>query len=237
MKNFIIALAAVALATPVLAQDRPALKDTKDKASYSIGLSIGTQLKQRQSNLNGEALAAGMRDGFTGTKPLLSETEMQQTMDTFQKDMMKTESESAQKNAAEGEKFLAENKSKAGVKTTASGLQYKVEKGGSGAAPKETDQATVNYRGTLINGTEFDSSYSRGKPATFGVNQVIPGWTEALKMMKPGAKYQLFVPANLAYGKNSPGGAIGPNSALIFEVELISVQPSGSPSASPSSSR
>lgn len=172
-----------------------------------------------------------------GTKPLLSETEMQQTMDTFQKDMMKTESESAQKNAAEGEKFLAENKSKPGVKTTASGLQYKVEKGGSGAAPKETDQATVNYRGTLINGTEFDSSYSRGKPATFGVNQVIPGWTEALKMMKPGAKYQLFVPANLAYGKNSPGGAIGPNSTLIFEVELISVQPSGSPSASPSSSR
>ena len=139
------------------------------------------------------------------------------------------------KNTAAGEKFLAENKKKDGVKTTASGLQYKVLKEGSGAAPKETDTVVTNYRGTLIDGTEFDSSYKRGQPAVFPVNRVIKGWTEALQLMKPGSKYQLFIPASLAYGERGAGQEIGPNSTLIFEVELISIKSAeaAAPPASP----
>src|SRR5881394_3707165 len=133
--------------------------------------------------------------------------------------------EAAEKNKAEGEKFLEENKKKDGVKTTASGLQYKVLTEGSGAAPKETDTVVTNYRGTLIDRTEFDSSYKRGEPATFPVNRVIKGWTEALQLMKPGAKYKLLIPSNLAYGAGGAGQDIGPNSTLIFEVELLSVKP------------
>ncbi|HYJ03735.1 MAG TPA: FKBP-type peptidyl-prolyl cis-trans isomerase, partial [Chthoniobacterales bacterium] len=123
------------------------------------------------------------------------------------------------------EKFLAENKNKEGVKTTASGLQYKVLKEGSGASPKETDTVVTNYKGTLLDGTEFDSSYKRNEPATFPVNRVIKGWTEALQLMKPGSKYQLFIPAALAYGERGAGRDIGPNATLIFEVELLSVKP------------
>ena len=144
-----------------------------------------------------------------------------------------------EKNAAHATKFLAENKKKDGVKTTASGLQYKVMKEGGGAQPKETDTVTVNYRGTLINGAEFDSSYKRGQPATFPVNGVIKGWTEALQLMKTGSKYQLFIPADLAYGARAVGPDITPNSALIFEVELLEVKPapaSTGPSAPPSPS-
>ena len=144
--------------------------------------------------------------------------------------------EAGEKNTKEGEKFLAENKTKPGVKTTASGLQYLVEKEGSGAAPKETDTVTVNYRGTLIDGTEFDSSYKRGEPATFPVNRVIKGWTEALQLMKPGGKYKLFIPANLAYGPSGAGGDIGPNATLIFEVELMSAKPAEAATTSPATS-
>ena len=145
--------------------------------------------------------------------------------------------QAAEKNTTEGEKFLTENKNKPGVKTTASGLQYKVLKEGSGSPPKETDTVVVNYRGTLIDGTEFDSSYKRGEPATFPVNRVIKGWTEALQLMKPGSKSQLFIPANLAYGERGAGGDIGPNATLIFEVELLNVKPGESGAASsPSSS-
>jgi FKBP-type peptidyl-prolyl cis-trans isomerase FklB len=141
--------------------------------------------------------------------------------------------EATQKNAAVGQKFLAENKTKPGVKTTASGLQYKVLKEGSGPSPKETDTVVTNYRGTLINGTEFDSSYKRNEPVTFPVSGVIKGWTEALQLMKKGAKYQLFVPADLAYGARGAGQDIGPNETLIFEVELLDIKPAPSASASP----
>jgi FKBP-type peptidyl-prolyl cis-trans isomerase len=134
-----------------------------------------------------------------------------------------------EKNKTEGTKFLEDNKKKPGVKTTASGLQYKVEKEGTGVQPKATDMVTVNYRGTLIDGTEFDSSYKRGQPATFPVNGVIKGWTEALQLMKQGAKYQLFIPATLAYGERAMGPDIGPNSTLIFEVELQDVKPPPTP--------
>src|SRR5213593_525626 len=150
-------------------------------------------------------------------------------MTAFEKDMEQKQKAAADKNASEGTKFLEENKKKEGVKTTASGLQYKVVKEGTGAQPKANDTVTVNYRGTLINGTEFDSSYKRGEPATFPVNGVIKGWTEALQLMKVGSKYQLFVPSSLAYGERSVSPEIGPNATLIFEVELLDAKPPPTP--------
>jgi FKBP-type peptidyl-prolyl cis-trans isomerase FklB len=235
---FLITLAAIA--APVLAEDRPALKETKDKVSYSIGLDIGTNLKRNKIDINSDALATGLKDGISGAKPLLTQDEMQAVMTQFSKDMQEktnaARQEAAQKNKEEGEKFLAENKSKPDVKTTASGLQYKVIKAGSGAAPKPTDSVVVNYRGTLLDGTEFDSSYKRNEPATFPVNQVIKGWTEALQLMKPGSKYELFIPSNLAYGERGAGGEIGPNATLKFDVELLSVKPAATPAPSASGS-
>jgi FKBP-type peptidyl-prolyl cis-trans isomerase FklB len=150
-------------------------------------------------------------------------------MTTFEKDMEQKQKEAGEKNKTEGTKFLEENKKKEGVKTTASGLQYKVLKEGNGAQPKATDTVTVNYRGTLINGTEFDSSYKRGQPATFPVNGVIKGWTEALQLMKVGSKYQLFIPSNLAYGERAVSPDLAANSTLIFEVELMDAKPPATP--------
>src|SRR5437762_7170429 len=187
--------------------------------------------------INSDVLAAGLKDGLSGAKPLMSPDEVRQVMVQFSKDMREkaatANKDAAEKNAKEGEKFLADNKAKPGVKTTASGLQYVVEKEGSGTPPKETDTVVVNYRGTLIDGTEFDSSYKRGEPATFPVNRVIKGWTEALQLMKPGAKYKLFIPSNLAYAAGGAGGDIGPNATLIFEVELMSAKPGEASAPSP----
>src|SRR5213596_1240364 len=240
MKNLVVGITLAVLAVPAFAEDRPALKDLKDKVSYSIGLDIGMTFQKQKMEINSDVLAAGLKDGLSGAKPLLSPEEVRQVMTQFSKDMREktaaANKEAADKNTKEGEKFLAENKAKPGVKTTASGLQYKVEKEGSGTPPKETDTVEVNYRGTLIDGTEFDSSYKRGEPATFPVNRVIKGWTEGLQLMKPGAKYKLFVPSNLAYGAGGAGSDIGPNSTLIFEVELLSVKPgeASSPTAAAS---
>jgi len=150
-------------------------------------------------------------------------------MAQFEKDMEQKQKATGEKNKTDGAKFLEENKKKEGVKTTASGLQYKVVKEGTGPQPKATDMVTVNYRGTLIDGTEFDSSYKRGQPATFPLNGVIKGWTEAVQLMKVGSKYQLFVPSNLAYGERSVGPDIAPNATLIFEVELLDVKPPPTP--------
>lgn len=230
MKNLLIGITLAALATPLVAEDRPTLKDAKDKVSYSIGLDIGTTFKKQKMEINTDVLATGIKDGLSGANPLLTPDEVRTVMMEFSKDMREkataANKEAADKNTKEGEKFLAENKTKPGVKTTASGLQYVVEKEGSGAPPKETDNVEVNYRGTLIDGTEFDSSYKRGQPASFPVNRVIKGWTEALQLMKPGSKYKLFIPSNLAYGPGGAGGGdIGPNATLIFEVELLSVKP------------
>jgi FKBP-type peptidyl-prolyl cis-trans isomerase len=161
--------------------------------------------------------------------------QVRQVLTTFEKDMTQKVQASAQKNKTEGEKFLADNKKKEGVKTTASGLQYKVLKEGSGPQPQGSDVVTVNYRGTLIDGTEFDSSYKRGQPATFPLTGVIKGWTEGLQLMKVGSKYQLFIPSNLAYGERQMGPDIGPDSTLTFEVELLDVKPAGA-AASPSPS-
>jgi len=236
MKPLTIYLAAILVASIGLAQDKgqPQLKDQKEKASYSIGHELGASLKKGNMEVNTDTLMKGLKDGLSGAKSLLTDEQIKETMTAFQKEMMEkqqaAQKELGEKNTAAGEKFLAENKKKDGVKTTASGLQYKVLKEGSGEPPKETDTVVTNYKGTLLDGTEFDSSYKRNEPATFPVNRVIKGWTEALLMMKPGSKYQLFIPSALGYGERGVGKDIGPNSTLIFEVELLSIKP---PEASP----
>ena len=210
------------------ADPKMTLKDNKDKVIYSIGLNIGKSMKQEGLDINPDALAAAMKDVFSGAKPQLTDEEVQAVMQEFQKEMMakrmKGQQEGLTKNKAEGEKFLADNKKKEGIKTTASGLQYKVIKDGTGKTPKATDTVSTHYRGTLISGKEFDSSYKRGEPAEFPVNGVIKGWTEALQLMKEGAKWQLFIPSELAYGERGAGQDIGPNSTLIFDIELLSVK-------------
>jgi FKBP-type peptidyl-prolyl cis-trans isomerase FklB len=238
MKIFATIITTGLMVVTGIAEEKPGdLKDAKDKASYSIGLNIGNNLKKQNVELNTNAFMSGMNDAMSGKKPRLNEQEIREAMMSLEKDMQQKQEAAGKTNAAEGEKFLAENKTKPGVKTTASGLQYKVAKEGNGAQPKANDMVTVNYRGTLINGTEFDSSYKRGQPASFPVSGVIKGWTEALQLMKSGSKYQLFIPANLAYGERGAGREIGPNSTLIFDVELLEVKPASTgPSASPSPS-
>src|SRR6266536_2476685 len=225
MKRFILIFAAFLLTLPLFAQKKsPPLKDQKDKVSYSIGLNIGSILALQNVEINADALSAGIKDAIAG-KPQLTQDQVKEVMTTFEKDMQSKQKAAGEKNAAEGTKFLEENKKKEGVKMTSSGMQYKVVKEGTGAQPKATDTVTVNYRGTLINGKEFDSSYKRGQPATFPLNGVIKGWTEGLQLMKTGSKYQVFVPPNLAYGDRNVGPDIAPNSTLIFEVELLGVKP------------
>ena len=229
MKRFILIITASLLALPLFGQEKsPQLKDQKDKVSYSIGMNIGANLSRQKVDINPDILAAGIKDAIGG-KPQLTQDQVKDVMQQFEKDMEQKQKESGEKNKAEGAKFLEQNKNKPGVKTTASGLQYKVEKEGTGAQPKATDMVTVNYRGTLIDGTEFDSSYKRGQPATFPLNGVIKGWTEGLQLMKQGSKYQFFVPSNLAYGERSVGPDIAANATLIFDVELLDVKPPATP--------
>jgi len=228
MKTLLTAILSIMLiAGHADAGDKTALKNEKDKVSYSIGTQIGNNFKNQSMDVDVDLIAKGIKDALSGGKLLMTEKEIKETITALQKDMMAKQAERmkvvAEKNRKEGEAFLADNKKKEGVKTTPSGLQYKVIKDGNGPTPKMADTVTVNYRGTLINGTEFDSSYKREEPATFPVNSVIPGWTEAMQMMKVGAKWHLFVPANLAYGEQGAGPQIGPNSTLIFEVELTAI--------------
>src|SRR2546429_3154109 len=237
MKYFILIVSASLVALPLFGQEKsPQLKDQKDKVSYSIGMNIGFNLSRQKVDINPDILAAGIKDSIAG-KPQLTQDQVKDVMAQFEKDMEQKQKQAGEKNKTEGAKFLEENKKKPGVKTTASGLEYKVEKDGTGAQPKPTDMVTVNYRGTLIDGTEFDSSYKRGQPATFPVTGVIKGWTEALQLMKVGSKLHLFIPANLAYGEQGRPG-IPPSSALIFEVELMDVKSpqAGDASVTPSPS-
>jgi FKBP-type peptidyl-prolyl cis-trans isomerase FklB len=213
----IVVLGILFLVSQVNAQEKLVLKNQKEKVSYIIGTDIGGNLKRQSIDIDPSILARGVQDALSGANPLLSKEEIQETMVAFQKEMM-------EKQKQRGEAFLSENKKKEGVKTLPSGLQYKVIKAGTGKKPKVDDTVMVNYRGTLIDGTEFDSSFRRGQPVAFPVSGVIPGWTEALPLMQEGAKWQLFVPPNLAYGERGAGGLIGHNVTLIFEVELISVQ-------------
>ena len=220
--------AALAMSGAAFAADAPELKGEKEKLSYSVGMDIGVNLKRQSIEVDPDLLMKGFKDSYTGGKTLLTEEESRQAIQNFQKQLMAKQAEAmkqqAERNKADGEKFLAENKGKDGVKTTASGLQYKVTQEGTGKSPTADNTVEVHYKGTLINGTEFDSSYKRNQTATFPVSGVIPGWTEGLQLMKEGGKYQLFVPSNLAYGERGAGKDIGPNATLIFDVELISVK-------------
>ena len=208
------------------------LTTPKDKFSYALGMNIGSNLgaslKKQSVEFDPNILAKGLRDALSGNKLLLSEDEMRTILMNMQKQVQQAQEQKMQiqgaANKKEGDEFLAANKGKEGVVTLPSGLEYKIEKQGTGPKPTTSDTVVCNYRGTLINGTEFDSSYKRGQPATFPVSGVIKGWTEALQLMPVGSKWQLFVPANLAYGERSPDPSIGPNSTLIFEVELLSIQ-------------
>ena len=211
------------------AQEKMDLKDTKQKASYAIGMDIGSNFKKQEIDIDGKTLAAGIADALAG-KAQLTEAEQKQILADFRTEMMgKMESKqkvAGEKNVKAGEDYLAANAKKEGVKTTASGLQYKVVKTGKadGKSPKSTDKVKVHYHGMLIDGTVFDSSVQRGEPATFGVDEVIPGWTEVLQLMKEGDKWQVYIPSNLAYGPRGAGPQIGPNSTLVFDVELLSIE-------------
>lgn len=205
----------------------------QDRASYIIGLNLGQSLKTQEVPVNPDLIVQGLRDGLGGGTPLLTPEEIQAAMQEFQQQLMTQQQARRQaageKNMKESQAYLDQNKAKPGVKVTASGLQYEVEKEGSGESPKPTDKVTVHYRGTLPDGKVFDSSYDRNEPATFPVNGVIPGWVEALQLMKPGAKYRLVIPPALAYAERGAGGDIGPNQVLIFEVELLSIDKTPAP--------
>lgn len=210
------------LAASALAQAPAAPATPKEKLSYAIGMDVGSAIKKQGLDVDGAFVSAAVRDSIGGGKLQMTEEDMVATLTAFSKDM---QAKQQAKQLDSGKAFLAANKAKPDVKTTATGLQYKVLKEGTGSVPKATDTVTVNYRGTLINGTEFDSSYKRNEPATFAVGGVIKGWTEALQLMKTGSKYQLVIPSELAYGeRGTPDGSIPPGSTLIFEVELLGIK-------------
>src|SRR5437762_2318437 len=238
MKTRLIAIWAIAMAAGwVQAEEKPVFKDSRETNSYCVGANWGNNLKRQEVDVDLEVLITGLRDAFAGHSAV-SDEQVREAMMTLNKEVRAKQEEKrkrlSEKNKQEGEKFLAENKTKPGVVALPSGLQYKVLTDGSGESPKPGDVVTVNYRGTLIDGTEFDSSYKRGQPATFSVTGVIKGWTEALEQMKPGAKWQLFIPSDLAYGERGSGPTIGPNATLQFEVELVSSKPAApAPAAAP----
>jgi FKBP-type peptidyl-prolyl cis-trans isomerase len=204
------------------------LKTQKDKFSYSLGMKMGENLHKQSVPVDPAILARGLKDALAGGKTLLTDDEAQAAIMEVQNDMRKKQQEKAQEagaaNKKEGEAFLAANKGKEGVVTLPSGLQYKILKEGTGPKPTAGDTVSCNYRGTLIKGTEFDSSYKRGQPASFPVTGVIKGWTEALQLMPVGSKWQLFIPSDLAYADRGAGADIGPDTTLIFEVELLSIE-------------
>jgi FKBP-type peptidyl-prolyl cis-trans isomerase len=206
------------------------LKTDKDKASYAIGMNIGQNLKKQSEVIDAAVVERGMKDALAGDKTLMTEDEAKAAVVALQASMRKKQEEQVQQmgetNKKEGDAFLAENKTKAGVVTLPSGLQYKILTEGTGPKPTANDSVICNYKGTLLDGTEFDSSAKHGGPATFPVSGVIKGWTEALQLMAVGSKWQLFVPSDLAYGQRGAGGGIAPNSTLIFEVELVSIKSS-----------
>jgi FKBP-type peptidyl-prolyl cis-trans isomerase len=212
----------------VSAQDQPVLKTKKDKMSYAIGLEMGKGVKDQGFDVDPALIAMGIKDALSGGKPLLTDEEFRTIIADVQEEMKQKQMQALEEEAAEnkkqGEAFLAANTKKDGVVTLPSGLQYKVITAGQGKKPVETDTVLCNYKGTFIDGTEFDSSAQAGKPAAFDLKGIIPGFKEALLLMPVGSKWQLFIPSNLAYGERGAGNVIGPNSMLIFEVELVSIQ-------------
>ncbi len=211
------------------------LSSEKDKVSYMIGYQIGSNFKRDGLDVDMNMVLNGMKEANSGVASPLNAEESQKLMTDLQKNLQaKAETKQktdGEKNSKEGKAFLEENAKKKDIVKLPSGMQYKELTAGKGDSPKATDTVKTHYRGTLINGTEFDSSYKRGQPATFPVNGVIKGWTEALQLMKPGSKWQLFIPAELAYGEGGAGESIGPNSTLIFEVELLSIEKVEEPKA------
>jgi FKBP-type peptidyl-prolyl cis-trans isomerase FklB len=221
-------LAAQVSAAEVAAEKTSVLQTEKDKVSYGIGVEVARGFQQQGIEVNIDVLVKGLRDALSGAKLLMTEDDLRATLSAFQVELAQRKAQAA-KTAAEdnkkaGEAFLAQNRTKEGVVTLPSGLQYKILKAGDGTKPTDADTVECQYRGTLINGAEFDSSYRRGQPATFKVSGVIAGWQEALKLMPVGSKWQLFVPAQLAYGEQGAGDVIGPNATLIFEVELLAIK-------------
>lgn len=208
-------------------QGTPSLDTDNEKASYGIGLQMGGQLAPAESRLEMDAFLAGIRDGIAGNEPAVAQEDIQVALQAFSEainaEMSEQRDAEAEANVAEGEAFLEENAQRDEVMVTESGLQYEVLEEGEGPTPGPEDQVTIHYRGTLIDGTQFDSSYDRGEPATFGVTGVIPGFSEGLQLMPVGSKYKFYIPGQLAYGPQGSGQVIGPNETLIFEVELLEI--------------
>lgn len=228
MKLVAAAFMGLALSTPLVAADAVTLSSDADKLSYSIGADLGRNFKKQGIEISPAAMAQGLQDGMAGGTLLLTDDQMKDVLNKFQKDLMAKRNadmtKKADDNKAKGAAFLSENKGKAGVVTTASGLQYKIIENGTGAKPGKDDTVTVEYTGTLLDGKVFDSTDTSGKPATFKVSQVIPGWTEALQLMPAGSTWEVYVPSDLAYGARSYGGPIGPNETLVFKIHLIDVK-------------
>lgn len=228
IRKLMAVLGVMLLAAPANAAEIKELKTEKDKISYGIGVGTAKNLKRQGIEVNTDVVVKGLQDELGGAKLLMTEAELQATMGQFQKELRQKLIDAKKKEAAENQKegtaFLAENKKKKGVVTRPSGLQYKILHAGKGKKPQEADTVEVNYRGTLINGTEFDSSYRRHQPATLKVKEIITGWREALTLMPVGSKWQLFIPPQLAYGERGAGGEIGPDATLIFEVELLAIK-------------
>ncbi|MBN2346466.1 MAG: FKBP-type peptidyl-prolyl cis-trans isomerase [Candidatus Aminicenantes bacterium] len=222
--------------TAAAALKKEDLDSQKKKVSYAIGLDIGRNFKSRSMDIDLDVLFQGLKDAQKDDGTLLGPEEIQQVMTQFQQDMMKADQEKRQArgldNKTREDAFLRENAGKPGVKVTPSGLQYKVISEGTGPRPLESDTVKVHYRGTLLDGTEFDSSYKRNDPAVFPLKGVIKGWTEALQLMRTGSKYQIFLPSRLAYGESGAGEVIGPNATLVFEIELLGIEkPAGTPNS------
>lgn len=229
MKKLIVIVVILSLFEGVvMAQKKVTPKTKKEKVSYSIGVNVGKNMKMQELDLDQKLLLQGIKDGLNDSKIVMSEKEIEETLNAFQQEMMsKVQAKQKidrDKNKKEGDAFLAANKQKEGVVTLPSGLQYRILTNGTGPKPTAGDTVQCHYRGTLINGTEFDSSIKRGKPAEFPLGKVIKGWTEALQLMPVGSKWQLFIPSELAYGEHGAGQIIGPNATLIFEVELLSIK-------------
>lgn len=227
-KQWTVVLGLALVALPVAAQDTPTFRSPKEKFSYALGMEIGNGFRKQSLELDPESVGKGLADAFSGGKTLLKEDEMRAVLTSAQEESKKKQAElraeKAQTALKEGEAFLAANKRKEGVITLPSGLQYKILEAGKGEKPELDETVVCNYRGTLLDGTEFDSSAKHNGPATFPLKGVIKGWTEALQLMPVGSKWQLFVPPQLAYGQNGSGQIIPPNSTLVFEVELLAIK-------------
>ncbi|KUO62838.1 peptidylprolyl isomerase [bacterium BRH_c32] len=223
----VVFLATITLNAQTKKEQKMKLVSEQDSISYSIGQSIGKNLSDPNFDLNYEAVIEGIQDAMVNHTSIMSEEEMNKVMTAFNNKIMSKRNavvnEMKEKNSALSQAFLEANKQKEGVKVLPDGLQYKVINSGAGASPSATDKVKVHYKGSLITGEEFDSSYKRGEPTEFGVNQVIKGWTEVLQLMKVGDKWEVYIPSELAYGENGAGQMIGPNAALIFEIELLDI--------------